>query len=126
MTERSHFRSVGTPPQPYKLIVDTGSSDLWVQSASCTNCSRNPDRLAPTDSSTIKNLNGTFDIQYGIGSTCVPASLLVRDENGRTDAVNSHSSGDLYEDRVSVAGLTVPSQTFAIADEMSEDWLQQP
>lgn len=96
--------SIGTPVQTFSLIVDTGSSDLWVQSKhSCQNCSQAAGFDVSTSSS-ARNLNQSFDIQYGIGST----------------------SGDLYNDTVTVAGKTVPAQTFAVADEMSEEWLQQP
>nr|AIG55981.1 secreted protein [Achlya hypogyna] len=34
--------SIGTPPQYFDLIVDTGSSDLWVQGTDCTKCYNGP------------------------------------------------------------------------------------
>ena len=96
---------LGTPPKPFSLIVDTGSSDLGVQSSgSCQNCSRNPATFDHSSSSSARDLQQSFDITYGIGST----------------------SGDLFTDVVSVAGKTVQNQTFAVADEMSGEWQQQP
>ncbi|KAF9343666.1 hypothetical protein BGX26_005396, partial [Mortierella sp. AD094] len=50
---------LGTPAQNVDLIFDTGSSDLWVQSANYN----------PSKSSTSKSLGETFSIQYGSGST---------------------------------------------------------
>ncbi|KAF8939574.1 hypothetical protein BGZ58_009362, partial [Dissophora ornata] len=50
---------LGTPAQDVELIFDTGSSDLWVQSAN----------YSPSSSSTSKSLSETFSIEYGSGST---------------------------------------------------------
>ncbi|KAF9996750.1 hypothetical protein BGZ80_009387 [Entomortierella chlamydospora] len=50
---------LGTPAQNVDLIFDTGSSDLWVQSANYDH----------TQSSSSKDLKETFSIQYGSGST---------------------------------------------------------
>ncbi|KAG0019384.1 hypothetical protein BGZ80_005890 [Entomortierella chlamydospora] len=50
---------LGTPAQDVDLIFDTGSSDLWVQSAN----------YDPSQSSTSSDLGETFSIEYGSGST---------------------------------------------------------
>lgn len=61
--------SIGTPPQSFQLVIDTGSSDLWVQSAlSCNNCSQAP-TFDPNSSTSSKDLKQDFEIYYGIGST---------------------------------------------------------
>lgn len=36
------------------------------------------------------------------------------------------SSGDVHTEEISVAGLTAHNQAFAIADQMSSDWTNQP
>jgi cathepsin D len=70
--------------------IDTGSSDLWVASASCTQgCSGSP-ALSTSSSSTIQKSNTRFEIQYGSGS----------------------AQGLLVKDTVTLGNLTVEKQTF--------------
>ncbi|XP_047582776.1 chymosin-like [Lutra lutra] len=60
---------IGTPPQEFTVVFDTGSSDLWVPSVYCKSYAcQSHHRFDPAKSSTFQNLNEPLSIQYGTGS----------------------------------------------------------
>lgn len=88
--------SVGTPGQAFNVIYDTGSSNLWIPSSSCSNCGFHPKYDHSQSSSYVAN--GTaFNIQYGSGPV----------------------SGYLSQDSVTVGTVTVSGQTFAEVTDVS-------
>jgi len=96
--------SIGTPGQSFVIDFDTGSSDLWVASSSCSGCEAS-NSYDPSSSSTSSEQSGTFQIQYGDGST---------------------ASGPIYTDDVSVAGISVTSQTLSAVTSESGDLVGGP
>ncbi|CAO3676145.1 unnamed protein product [Rhizopus stolonifer] len=86
---------IGTPPQPFYLLLDTGSSSTWVPLEGCTNnCGYPYHSLQPSRSSTFNTSYLPFSIHYGEG----------------------FSSGYYAKDTVTVNGVAIPEVNFAVSD----------
>ncbi|KAF8325433.1 acid protease [Cantharellus anzutake] len=96
--------SVGTPPKDFTADFDTGSSDPFLPDISCNNCG-NHTRYDPCSSSTSSEVGKTFRITY---------------------ADNSTSSGVIYTDTVTVAGLTAKNQSLGSATDYSTEFQTAP
>ena len=60
---------VGSPPQPFRLVFDTGSANTWLYSAACTTTTcANHRQFACDASSTYAPLGRSLTIQYGSGN----------------------------------------------------------
>nr|XP_014722413.2 pepsin II-4-like [Equus asinus] len=61
--------SIGTPPQEFTVIFDTGSSNLWVPSTYCSSLAcYDHKRFNPEKSSTYQATSESISITYGTGS----------------------------------------------------------
>ncbi|OSX65970.1 hypothetical protein POSPLADRAFT_1177440 [Postia placenta MAD-698-R-SB12] len=105
--------SIGTPPQSLPVQLDTGSSDLWVVSTSCTECEEedtaafNPSasssfKLNTTTPSTFGAPHGDIVLSYGSGSV----------------------TGKVASDTVTYGNMTVQAQTFVAVDAMDEAFFE--
>ncbi|KAH8350590.1 hypothetical protein KR067_010158, partial [Drosophila pandora] len=104
---------IGNPPQKFTLLIDTGSSNLWVPSIKCPATDRtcaNHNKYNSAASSTFVANNTNFNIDYGSNS-------------GGSVAL----SGFLSQDTVTIAGLPIKNQVFAeITEEPENPFLNAP
>ncbi|XP_076931935.1 aspartic proteinase oryzasin-1-like [Bidens hawaiensis] len=83
---------IGTPPQNFTVIFDTGSANLWIPSSECdssASCFLHKNYKS-SESSTYKKIGKHADIDYG----------------------NGFISGYFSEDNILVGGLVVENQEF--------------
>ncbi|KAH6652032.1 putative vacuolar protease A [Truncatella angustata] len=86
--------SIGTPPQEFKVILDTGSSNLWVPSQSCGSIACYLHSKYDSSASSSYKKNGSdFEIRYGSGSM----------------------KGFVSNDKLVIGDLTIKNQDFAEA-----------
>jgi len=59
---------VGTPPQTFTVVPDTGSSNLWIYASDCRSIPcRTHDTYDSEASSTYNGIGDDFEIEYGSG-----------------------------------------------------------
>ncbi|KAH8929211.1 acid protease [Atractiella rhizophila] len=87
--------SIGTPPQTFSFIADTGSSDFWVASAACSDCPSNVSAFNAAASNTSQTNETPFNIRYGTGQ----------------------AQGLLYTDTLAMGAFTQNAGSIALVDE---------
>ncbi|NXH74342.1 PEPC protein, partial [Hydrobates tethys] len=64
--------SMGTPPQNFLVLFDTGSSTLWVPSTYCQSpACYNHAKFNPNKSSTFTSNGQSYNVSYGSGTVTV-------------------------------------------------------
>jgi len=97
--------TIGTPPQPLQLMVDTGSSDIWAVSSTAPICqSQGACALGTFD----QTQSSTF-IDYGVG------------EFQDNYADGSSTTGDFFLDTFGIGGMKVTEMRMGVALNTSID-----
>ncbi|KAI0314883.1 acid protease [Amylostereum chailletii] len=94
--------SIGTPPKEFSIDFDTGSSDIVVPAAECTDVCKDAQRYNISTSSSGKDLGRNFTLKYGDGS---------------------QTSGKQIGETVTVAGLQATNQTIGAASAVTDGFL---
>ncbi|KAF1739008.1 Pepsin A [Beauveria bassiana] len=100
---------VGTPPQKFNVIFDTGSFDMFIANKNCTSAGNS--RLFDSDKSSTFNQqpNQPSGFGYGTGVDSIPLQY-----NGEG------VSGVIVTDKVGIAGHAVDQQQFLLCDQYPE------
>ncbi|NXG76714.1 PEPC protein, partial [Baryphthengus martii] len=87
--------TIGTPPQKFLVLFDTGSSNLWVPSTYCqTAACFNHAKFNPSASSTFISSDQSYTLSYGSGTLVVV----------------------LGYDTLSIQNITVTNQEFGLSE----------
>ena len=94
---------IGSPPQPFEVIFDTGSSViftqwLWIVSSECKDCHSATNTFNPKASVSFFDLEKNYTLSYGQGKAI----------------------GKLSSENVSIADITVFSQEFVLVVQDSD------
>ena len=92
--------TIGSPAQTFNVVLDTGSSDLWLASSGCATCAGLP-TFDPSSSSSVAQPPGSagqnVEIHYGSGAV----------------------AGQLAQDTIGMGGFTVDPQILLLVTDMT-------
>ncbi|KAF8893598.1 aspartic peptidase domain-containing protein [Infundibulicybe gibba] len=92
---------IGTPPQTFNVILDTGSSDLWVSADPCSTCDPTLPLFDPSSSISYKTVGRRETLHYAAGAV----------------------AGQIATDTVTMSGFIINSQIFLAVDKTSREYV---
>jgi len=94
---------IGSEKKQFLVVMDTGSSDLWVPAANCkSRACKVHKTFGSSDSSTLQATNKPWQIQYGTGA----------------------AAGVVVADSLSIGGLNISRMPFGVATQLSNNFAQ--
>ncbi|XP_012585477.1 PREDICTED: oviduct-specific glycoprotein [Condylura cristata] len=125
--------SIGTPPQNFLVLFDTGSSNLWVPSTYCQSqaCFKH-NRFNPGQSSTFRYDGQTYNLYYGSGSLSVVLgydtvsvqNIIIRNQEfGLSES--EPTSPFYYIDFDGILGMAYPKLASQSSPTVMQEMLQQ-
>ncbi|NXQ86843.1 PEPC protein, partial [Nyctibius grandis] len=125
--------SIGTPPQNFLVLFDTGSGNLWVPSTSCqTAACENHSRFNPSQSSTFSGIDATYTLSYGFGDVSVELGYdtvtiqnIVVSSQEFGLSLNEPTSPFYYLDFDGILGMSYPGVGISGYNTLMQNMLQQ-
>ncbi|NXJ69589.1 PEPC protein, partial [Rostratula benghalensis] len=125
--------SIGSPPQNFLVLFDTGSSNLWVPSTYCLSpACYNHNKFKPSESSTYTDNGQSYTISYGSGKlTVILGSDTLRIQTITVKnqefglSKNEPTQPFYYADFDGILGMAYPSLAVAGTPTVLEGMLQQ-
>jgi len=136
---------IGTPPQSFEVIYDTGSSNLWVPKVGCTHCGlpfiSHKSKYDESKSSSYAEDGDVFEIMYGSGSVkgffskddVTLADDIVIDAQGFAEVTDAGGLGVAYSlgkfDGILGLGfssISVGSRTTVFENAIKQNKVDQP
>ncbi|NXO57470.1 PEPC protein, partial [Aramus guarauna] len=125
--------SLGTPPQNFLVLFDTGSSNLWVPSSYCqTPACYNHAKFEPSESSTFINDGQSYVISYGSGALTVvlgydtlriQSITVTKQDFGLSK--NEPTQPFYYADFDGILGMAYPSMSWGGMSTVLQGMVQQ-
>ncbi|XP_050767459.1 pepsin B-like [Gymnogyps californianus] len=125
--------SIGTPPQNFLVVFDTGSSNLWVPSIYCQSpACMNHYRFNYSQSSTFSGIDETYTLRYGAGDLSVALgydtvtiqNIVVRNQEFGL-SLDEPSSPFYYLDFDGILGMAYPGIAISGYNTLMQNMLQQ-